>query len=105
MVLPTKLKPRFFKSLLMASDSGVKAGSICPACQELIFGFPPTNFQMYLSKEPNSFWTARKALAFCAADLIFNLLRIMPGLFSRELCFSESYLATFFGSKLLKAFL
>src|SRR5436305_11870375 len=105
MVEPTKLKPRFFKSLLMASDSGVLAGTPCPAFQEFIFGLPPVNCQMYLSKEPNSFWTARKALAFCVADLIFSLLRILPGFFSRTLCFLVSYFATFFGSKLLKAFL
>ena len=45
---------------------------------------PPTNCQMYASKEPNSFCTARNARAFCTVDDIFSRLRTMPA-FSHQL--------------------
>ncbi len=46
MVEPTKRKPRRLRSLLMASDSGVAAGTCRIARQRLRFGLPPVNCQM-----------------------------------------------------------
>ena len=45
MVEPTKVKPRFLRSLLSASDSAVRAGTSLIARGRLIFGAPPTNPQ------------------------------------------------------------
>ena len=64
MVDPTNLKPRRKRSLLIASDSVVLAGTCFISRQEFTFGFPPTKFQMYFSKLPNSFCTSRNAFAF-----------------------------------------
>ena len=46
MVVPTKLKPRFFKSLLMVSESGVDAGISANDRQRFCTGWPSTKFQM-----------------------------------------------------------
>src|ERR1700730_17974923 len=59
-VEPRELKPRFLRSLLIVADSGVLAGTRCPERQAFICGFPPTNCQMYLSNDPNSFSMSRK---------------------------------------------
>src|SRR4051812_5562369 len=54
MVEPTKLNPRFLRSLLNASDSGDVAGISFDVPRLLVCGRPPTNRQQYLSKLPNS---------------------------------------------------
>ena len=41
------MKPRFFRSRLIASDSGVVAGTSFIDRGRLTFGAPPTNCQMY----------------------------------------------------------
>ena len=46
MVEPTKRKPRFWRSLLRASDSGVFAGRRLWVFQAFCFGWPPTKLQM-----------------------------------------------------------
>jgi hypothetical protein len=46
MVLPTNLKPRLLRSLLIASDSLVLAGTCFIAFQEFCMGLPPVNRQM-----------------------------------------------------------
>src|ERR1700683_4691679 len=78
MVVPTKRNPRFFMSLLNASDSGARQGLFLEVCPVFVFGLPPTNDQTERSNVPNSFWTARKARAFVIAAAIFNLLRTIP---------------------------
>ena len=42
------------------------------------FGRPPTNPQRYLSNDPNSFCTARNALALAIAEATFSRLRMIP---------------------------
>src|SRR6516225_1076499 len=76
MVPPTNVKPRRFKSLLMASDSGVFAGTSLIDLQAFCLGSLPTNPQMYSSNEPMSSCTARNALAFWTAASIFSRLRM-----------------------------
>ena len=56
-----------------------------------------------LSNVPNSFCTARNALAFWIAASIFSRLRTMPGFDSKLCCFLLPYLATAAGSKWSKA--
>ena len=46
MVEPTKLKPRFLRSLLMVSESGVRAGIWRSAFQRFTIGLPSTKPQM-----------------------------------------------------------
>ena len=45
MVVPTKRNPRFFMSLLNASDSGERQGIFLEVRQVFVFGLPPTNDQ------------------------------------------------------------
>src|SRR5208282_2186306 len=63
MVDPTNLKPRPIISLLIASDSTVRAGTCLSARHWLTRGRPPTKRQTYSLKLPNSFCTARNAFA------------------------------------------
>ena len=86
-VLPTKLKPRRFKSLLIESDSSVRAGTSLNARQAFWIGRPPTNDQMYRSNVPNSSCTAKNALAFLIADAILSRLRTIPALANRLFSF------------------
>src|SRR5216683_6631456 len=59
MVEPTKRKPRCVKSLLRASDSLVRAGTL--RFQAFCLGLPFTKRQTYASKLPNSCCTFSKA--------------------------------------------
>src|SRR5947209_18487279 len=90
MVEPTKVKPRFCRSLLMASDSGVRAGRCFNDLQEFTRGFPSTNCHAYWSNEAYSSWIFRNALAFATAEPIFSRLRTMPSFFSRVVIFRRS---------------
>src|SRR5258708_25937743 len=99
MVDPTNLKPRFFRSTLMASDSGVLAGMSFKLRRRLIIGLPPTNRHMYLSNEPNSLRTCRKGFALLTAARIFSRFRIIPASFNRALIFLLENHETFCGSK------
>src|SRR5437667_10533675 len=100
----TELDARAFNSLLMRSDSGVRAGTSDPFLKRLTRGRPSTKRQTKESNEPNSSWTSRNRCAFLTADSTLRRLRIMPG-FSRsfETRFSE-YRATLPGSNASKAF-
>ena len=42
MVVPTKVKPRFFRSRLMRSESGVEAGTSASVSGLLTMGLPST---------------------------------------------------------------
>ena len=53
-VLPTKVKPRFFRSLETRSESSVRAGQPPRSAILLCTGLPFTCAQMYVSNEPNS---------------------------------------------------
>ncbi|GMU23908.1 MAG: hypothetical protein AMXMBFR13_39860 [Phycisphaerae bacterium] len=55
MVVPTNENPRFLRSLLMASDSEVRAGTWLMLVHRFTIGFPATKRQMYASNVPNSF--------------------------------------------------
>src|SRR5437879_5743221 len=103
MVEPTKLKPRIFRSLLIASDSSLHARAGLDDARRFGIGLPPTNCQMYVSNEPNSFCTSRYDFAFAIADAIFRRLRTMPGFFSNCCCLRVVYRATVLGSKLSNA--
>src|SRR6185436_14043253 len=103
MVDPTKLKPRCLRSLLNLSDSGVLAGICRIDAQRFARGLPSTNCQQYLSKLPNSFWTARNARAFLTADSIFSRLRMIAGLTASLSIFALLNRATFWGSNWLNA--
>src|ERR1700676_420572 len=98
MVEPTKRKPRFCRSLLMASDSFVFAGTRLCVFQAFCFGVPPTNAQIYLSKLPNSLCTLRKACALLTAASTFSRLRMIPASLSSAFFLRASYRATFAGS-------
>src|SRR6266511_146604 len=93
MVQPTNLKPRCFKSLLMASDSGVVAGTSLIEAHAFCFCLLPTNPQMYSSNVPNSSCTARNIFAFWIAASIFNRLRTIPASDSKLFRFFLAVLA------------
>jgi len=82
MVDPTKVKPRFCRFSLMASDSGVRAGRCFNDLQEFTRDLP-TSCHTYRLNEPYSCWIFRNALAFATADAIFSRLHTMPSFFSR----------------------
>src|SRR5262245_38785077 len=81
MVEPTKRKPRFFRSLLIASDAGVEAGTCDRDFHRVTFGGGSTDHQLHSSKRPSSFCTVRKAAALVTADSILSRLRTIPGSF------------------------
>ncbi len=102
-VLPTKVNPRFFKSVLSASDALDVAGSSLSVFHALMICLLLTKDQMYLSKLPHSFWIARKRLALLTAALTLSLLRIMFGFNNNFSIVLSVNRATFAGSKLANA--
>src|SRR5699024_11574949 len=84
---PTKENPRFFKSLLMAVDSAVDAGTSACVAQSFNIGRPPTKRQIYAAKLPNSYCTSKKARAFVTKDLILRLLLIILLIYRHSLIF------------------
>ena len=94
-VEPVNLKPRFFKSLLKASEITVVAGTSSSDFGLLSIGFPPTNPQIYFEKLPNSSCVFINACAFVTVAFIFNLFRIIPGFSSSVASYSSGYLAIF----------
>src|SRR5688572_4610926 len=98
MVEPTKLKPRFFMSLLIVSEAGDVAGICDVSFHLLTIGLPSMNAQMYLSKEPNSFCTFKNVFAFETADATFKRLRMMPSFCKSFSILLSVYLATLFTS-------
>jgi hypothetical protein len=79
MVEPTNLKPRFLRSLLSASDSGLVAGTCFMSVQRLTIGRPPTKDHRWASRLPISSWSFSTAFALPIADSILSRLRTMPG--------------------------
>src|SRR5947199_939708 len=100
MVEPTNLNPRRESSLLIASDSGVRAGTCVIFFQAFTFGLPSTNCQRKASKLPNSFWIARKALAFWIAAWTLSRFLTIPGFKRSAAIFFSSKRAIFIASKL-----
>src|SRR5258706_13284153 len=78
MVEPTKRKPRSFRSLLIASDSGVRAGTCFMPRRKFCCGRPFTKPHRYASNEPNFRRTSRNARALPIADSILRRLRTIP---------------------------
>src|SRR3989337_1908000 len=81
MVGPANLKPRFLSALLIARDSSVCGGMSDMDVKAWSIGFPWTNCQMNLSKEPNSFWIWMNLAALLTVASIFALLRMTFGFF------------------------
>lgn len=102
---PTNLKPRCFKSFDRALDSGEVAFMVFLVSP---FGLRKVrlcvNCQIYRSKLPNSFCTARKQRALVTAALIFIEFRMMPASLIKRATSDFPYPATLRGSKLLNAF-
>ena len=92
MVLPTNLKPRLLRSLLMASDSRRSRGNLLhetPRRSER--GLPPTNCQMYAVERSELFLRAEESPArSVTAALTFSRLRTIPGSPSRAAIFASS---------------
>ena len=84
MVGPTKVKPRFRRSLLIVLDTAVCAGTSSSFVHAFRVGRPSTNRQTKRSKLPNSSCTARNARALLMADPIFSRLRMIPSSASRR---------------------
>jgi len=68
MVGPTKRNPRFFMSLLIASDSGEVARIVSTSCALGDFTKP----HKYFANDPNSFFTLSAHKALLRTDQIFN---------------------------------
>ena len=105
MVGPANLKPRFLSSLLMIRDSSVCGGMSDMAVKAWSIGFPWTNCQMNLPKEPNSFWIWMNLAALLMVASIFVLLRMTFGFLRMFSASAVVYFAVVLGSKLAKAFL
>ncbi len=89
----------------MAVDSFVSAGMSFIDLRWWSMGFPLTNCQMYLSKEPNSCLIWRSFWALVIAACILALFRITPGLVRIISASAGVNFATVFGLKSAKAFL
>src|SRR3989337_1370467 len=103
MVGPTNLKPRFLSSLLMARDSSVCGGTSDMDLKAWSFGFPLTNCQMNLSKEPNSFWIWMNLAALLMVASIFALLWMTFGFFRMFSASAVVNFAVVAGAKSAKA--
>ena len=102
-VLPTNRKPRFFRSLLSASDSGDVAGTSPSFLNRFWMGSPSTKPQMYLLKLPNSSCTSINACALVTADSTLRRFLTMAGLPSSDSMRFFVKRATFWTSKSAKA--
>src|SRR5690606_40866281 len=95
----------FFRSLLRASDSAVVGGTSFSDFHLFTIGLSPTKDQIYLSNDPNSFWTSRNRFALLTAAATLSLFLTIPGLSRSFSIFAGVNLATLTGSNSAKAFL
>ena len=102
-VEPTNRNPRFFRSLLNASDSGLVAGTCFISVQRLTIGLPPTNDHRCDARPPVSSCSFSTAFAFEIVDSILSRLRTMPGNFISRSTVRRLKRATFSTSKSAKA--
>lgn len=84
-VVPTNFIPLFMRFDDILSDNSDDVFVPSP-----LIMFPLVNPQIYSSNVPYYFWISIKILALLITALIFNLLRIMSGLFSNSLNFTSS---------------
>ena len=77
------MKPRFLRSLLIASDMVVFVGSCISFVNLFFMGLPSTNPQMYLSNEPNSSLTSRNLAALFIVDSL-ELVSYYPRVFHKH---------------------
>ena len=84
MVGPTKVNPRFLRSLLSFSDISVEAGMSDNFLNLFLIGLLFTKSHRYLSKDPNSFWILRNCFALLIVELILSLFRIMDSSWSNS---------------------
>ena len=81
-VEPTKRKPRFLRSFEILSERGVLDGISLRVLKEFFMVEPWTKDQMYLSNDPNSFCTFRKAFALSIVEDILRRFLTMSGFFN-----------------------
>ena len=80
---PQKLKPRFFKALDMAADSGVLAGTSFMLAKAFWMVRPPVKDQMKGVK-PSADAMSRNSRAPLTVASILPRWRTMPGFFSAD---------------------
>ena len=103
MVLPTNLNPRRFKSLLMASDSGVFAGNFLHRLPGVLLRLVADKSPDVLVKRAEFVLHGQETFAFWMAASIFSRLRTIPASASKLFRFFWPYLATMAGSNWSKA--
>lgn len=77
MVLPTNLKPRFFKSFDNLSEISVVTGTCFNVFHLFLIGLLFTKSHKYFEKLPNSCWILINAMALVIADCIFKRFLMM----------------------------
>jgi hypothetical protein len=93
-VEPTKRKPRFRSSRLIASDCPLVAGTSPGAAGRFTSGAPPTKDQRKRSRLPSRAITPSAVAALSRTDRIFARLRIRPGSASRAVSSASVIAAT-----------
>ena len=88
----------------MARDSSVCGGISDMDVKAWSIGFPLTNCQMKLSKEPNPFWIWRNLAALLMVASIFALLRMTLGFLRMISASAVVYFATGFGVEVGEGF-